>query len=156
MRGDYRITVADFRACLERQRVRGVGTGDIPISHTGWTHLARSAREDHLAAEPGIHLAEARYFARQRFVAIASDTWGLEVVGREVTGGNQFPCHQELLASMDPDRSAVRRRPPWPLGSCRPGRGLRWCCPPGGPGGNRHRPQRSPSGGGRRPLGDGR
>jgi hypothetical protein len=29
---------------------------------------------------------------------IASDTWGLEVLDPAVTGGNAFPCHQELFA----------------------------------------------------------
>ena len=28
---------------------------------------------------------------------IASDSWGLEVLDPAVTGGNAFPCHQELL-----------------------------------------------------------
>jgi hypothetical protein len=97
LRGDYRITIADLRACLERQRVRGVGAGDIPIIHTGWTHLAHTAPQDYLKEEPGIYLAEARYFAHRRVAAIASDTWGLEVTSPAVTSGNVFPCHQELL-----------------------------------------------------------
>jgi hypothetical protein len=97
LRDDYRITIADLRACLERQRVRGVGPGDIPILHTGWAHLAVEDPVRYLSQEPGIYLAEARYFAHRRVAAIASDTFGLEVLAPAVTGGNAFPCHQELL-----------------------------------------------------------
>ena len=28
---------------------------------------------------------------------VATDTWGLEVVGSPVSGFNAFPCHQELM-----------------------------------------------------------
>ena len=81
---------------LERVR-RGIGPGDVPILHTGWTHLVRDAPTRYLAQEPGIYLAEARWFADRRPAIIASDTWGLEVLSPAVTGGNAFPCHQELL-----------------------------------------------------------
>ena len=98
LRDDYRITIDDLRACLDRQRVRrGVGPGEVPIIHTGWTHLVRDLPNRYLAQEPGIFLAEARWFADRRPAIIASDTWGLEVLAPAVTGGNAFPCHQELL-----------------------------------------------------------
>ena len=45
---------------------------------------------------PGF-LAETRWFADRRPALIASDSWGLEVLDPAVTGGNAFPCHQELL-----------------------------------------------------------
>ena len=45
LRGDYRITIDDLRACLDRQRIRkGIGPGDVPLIHTGWTHLAAPIR----------------------------------------------------------------------------------------------------------------
>ena len=95
---NYRITIDDIEACLDRQRVRKpLGPGDVPILHTGWTHLARSDPGRYLAQQPGIYLAEVRYFADRRVAIAASDTWGLEVLDSTVTGGNLFPCHQELL-----------------------------------------------------------
>jgi hypothetical protein len=98
LRDDYRITIDDLEACLERQRVRRrIGPGDVPILHTGWTHLVRDDPTRYLTQEPGIFLAEARWFADRRPAIIASDTWGLEVLSPAVTGGNAFPCHQELL-----------------------------------------------------------
>ena len=98
LRDNYRITLDDLRDCLERQRVRqGIGPGEVPILHTGWTHLVDDAPARYLTQEPGIFLAECRAFADRRPALIASDTWGLEVLDPEVTGGNAFPCHQELL-----------------------------------------------------------
>ena len=96
--GTYRITIDDLRACLDRQRIRReIGPGDIPLIHTGWTHLAVDAPDRYLAGEPGIYLAEARYFADRRVALIATDAWGLETVNPDVTEGNVFPCHQELF-----------------------------------------------------------
>jgi hypothetical protein len=98
LRDDYRITLDDLRGCLERQGVRDdVGPGDVPILHTGWTHLAGDDPERYLTQEPGIFLAEARAFAARKPALIASDTWGVEVLSPDVTGGNAFPCHQELF-----------------------------------------------------------
>ena len=94
---DYRITLDDLRGCLERQRVREVGAGDVPIMHTGWTHLVRSDPGRYLTQEPGIYLEESRYFADKKVALVGSDTWGLEVLNPAVTGGNAFPCHQELI-----------------------------------------------------------
>jgi hypothetical protein len=97
LRDDYRITLDDMRGCLQRQRVAEVGTGEIPIMHTGWTHLARTDPNRYLTQEPGIYLEEARYFADKKVALVASDTWGLEVLSPDVTGGNAFPVHQELI-----------------------------------------------------------
>lgn len=94
---NYRITLDDLRACLQRQRVDEIGTGEVPIMHTGWTHLARTDPGRYLTQEPGIYLEEARYFADKRVALVASDTWGVEVLAPEVTGGNAFPVHQELI-----------------------------------------------------------
>jgi len=94
---NYRITLDDLQACLRRQRVREIGAGEVPIMHTGWNHLARSDPGRYLTQEPGIYLEEARYFADRKVALVASDTWGLEVLDPEVTGGNAFPAHQELI-----------------------------------------------------------
>jgi len=97
LRDDYHVTLTDLNACLKRQGVSQVGAGDVPILHTGWTHLARTDPTRYLTQEPGIYLAEARYFADRKVALVASDTWGLEVLSPEVTGGNAFPAHQELI-----------------------------------------------------------
>jgi hypothetical protein len=61
--GNYRITVADIEWALNRQHIwQGFGPGDVPILHTGWTHVKNDPGR-YLSQEPGIYLAEARYFA---------------------------------------------------------------------------------------------
>ncbi len=97
LRDDYRITLDDLRACLQRQNVEAPGPGDVPILHTGWTHLVRSDPSRYLTQEPGIYLEECRYFAAMKVALVASDTWAVEVLTPEVTGGNLFPCHQLLI-----------------------------------------------------------
>ena len=107
LRDHYRITLADMRDALLRQGVhREPGPGDVVLFRTGWTHLLnRDGFDDpedphnnrYLAAEPGIFLREARYLASRRVAVAGSDTWGLEVLDPEVTGGNAFPVHQTLL-----------------------------------------------------------
>ena len=97
LRDDYRITLNDLQACLRRQNVEQPGAGDVPILHTGWTHLVRSDPERYLTQEPGIYLEEARYFADRKVALVASDTWAVEVLNPVVTGGNAFPCHQLLI-----------------------------------------------------------
>ena len=97
LRDDYHVTLDDLQACLRRQRVEQPGPGDVPILHTGWTHLVRSDPGRYLTQEPGIYLAEARYFADRKVALVATDSWGLEVLSPAVTGGNAFPCHQLLI-----------------------------------------------------------
>ena len=88
----------DIENALSRQRVRKpIGPGDVPILHTGWTHLVKDDPGRYLTQEPGIYLSESRYFQDRRVALIASDTWGVEVLDPAVTGGNAFPCHQELF-----------------------------------------------------------
>lgn len=94
---DYRITVDDIEAALERQGVHGATPGDVVLFRTGWHHLVRLDPDRYLAKEPGIYLREARYLARSRPAIIGSDTWALESLNADVTQGNLFPVHQELL-----------------------------------------------------------
>ncbi len=97
LRDDYRITLDDLQACLRRQNVEQPGAGEVPILHTGWTHLVRSDPARYLTQEPGIYLEECRYFADQKVALVASDSWAVEVLSPAVTGGNAFPCHQLLI-----------------------------------------------------------
>ena len=97
LKDDYRITIADIEWALNRQHIwQGIGAGDVPILHTGWTHVKNDAVK-YLSKEPGIYLAEARYFADRKVAMVASDTWGVEVLDPALTKGNAFPCHQELI-----------------------------------------------------------
>jgi hypothetical protein len=98
LRDNYRITIDDIEHALYRQRIRRrIGPGDVPMLHTGWTHLVRDDPGRYLTQEPGIYLAESRYFADRKVAMVAGDTWGLEVLDPDVTDGFAFPCHQELF-----------------------------------------------------------
>lgn len=98
LRDNYRITIDDIENCMFRQRISpGIRAGDVPIFHTGWTHLARTDPDRYLTQEPGIYLAEARYLADRKCSLIAGDSWGLEVLDPAVTEGFAFPVHQELF-----------------------------------------------------------
>lgn len=98
LRDNYRITIDDIENCMFRQRISpGIRSGDIPIFHTGWTHLVRSDPGRYLTQEPGIYLAEARYLADRKVAMVAGDAWGLEVLDPAVTEGFAFPVHQELF-----------------------------------------------------------
>ncbi|MFT7648947.1 MAG: kynurenine formamidase [Candidatus Poriferisodalaceae bacterium] len=97
LNGDYRITIADIEKCMSRQHIsRGIGPGDVPIMDTGWTHT-QDDPSVYLTQEPGIYLAEARYFNDRRVALVAADTWGLETLNPDVTGTGAFVCHQELI-----------------------------------------------------------
>ncbi len=98
LRDNYRVTISDMEKAMRRQRVfTGLRRGDIPIIHTGWTHLVKDDPNRYLTQEPGIYLSESRWLASHRPSIIATDTWGLEVLDPAVTGGNAFPVHQELF-----------------------------------------------------------
>jgi len=96
---NYRIALDDLAACMARQGItREIGAGEIPIMHTGWTHLVKDDPGRYLSLEPGIYLAETRYFIDRKCALVASDTWGVEVLGNEANHeGTAFPCHQELI-----------------------------------------------------------
>lgn len=94
---NYRITLDDIRAAMERGRIRDITPGDVVLFRTGWNKVARQDANRYLAQEPGIYLREARWLAARRPAIIGSDSWALEVLGNSVSGPNAFPVHQELL-----------------------------------------------------------
>ncbi|MQA95423.1 MAG: cyclase family protein [Streptosporangiales bacterium] len=94
---NYRITVEDIEAALDRQGVRGPTPGDVVLFRTGWHNLVRVDPERYLANEPGIYLREARYLAKHRPAIVGGDAWALETLNEDVNQGNLFPVHQELL-----------------------------------------------------------
>ena len=94
---NYRITLDDIDAVMRKSKIWQIRPGDVVLFHTGWNHLVRDDPERYLAQEPGPYLAETRYLAANRPAIIGSDTWGLENLDPDVTGGFAFPCHQLLL-----------------------------------------------------------
>ena len=96
LRDDYRITVEDAQAAMERGGISRLGRGDVVLFRTGWNQIARSEPERYLTREPGIYLREARWLAAHRPAIIGSDSWALEVLGNPVVR-HVFPVHQYLL-----------------------------------------------------------
>ncbi len=97
----YRVTVDDITSAMKWAGSKKLEPGDVAVIRTGWGELAERHDPDlydqYLNTEPGIYVAEAKYFADHRVALVASDSWGLEVVGNPVSGPNAFPCHQVLL-----------------------------------------------------------
>lgn len=95
----YRITLEDIESAMKWSGVHHLEPGDVVVIRTGWGDLADDPEryDQFLATEPGIYIREAKYFADHRVAVVASDSWGLEVVGNPVSGPNAFPVHQVLL-----------------------------------------------------------
>ncbi|MPY94357.1 MAG: cyclase family protein [Acidimicrobiia bacterium] len=99
MLGDtYRITVEDLQATMEWEGVDGIEAGDAVVIRTGWWWLAEdpATYEHYLATEPGIYIREAKWLGDHHPAVLASDTYGLEVLGADFID-LAFPVHQELL-----------------------------------------------------------
>jgi hypothetical protein len=97
LRDNYRVTLEDIEAAMQRQGIREIGPGDVVQMRFGWTHLVTSDPNRYLASEPGIWLRECRWFAQRRVAIVGSDAWGLECIDPAVTGGNAFSGHQLLF-----------------------------------------------------------
>lgn len=96
----YRITVEDLQATMAWQGVGAIEPGDAVVIRTGWWWLAEdpSTYDQYLTTEPGIYVREAKWLGDHRPALIASDTFGLEVLGADFgAGAPVFPVHQELL-----------------------------------------------------------
>lgn len=97
LRDGYRITVADLKAAMKRQRTAPIEPGDVVIIRTGWNQLVREDPLRYLGEEPGIWHREVRWLGAHRPALVASDTWGLECLDSELIGDLLFPVHQELF-----------------------------------------------------------
>jgi kynurenine formamidase len=111
----YAITMADYRAALQKQGIKDAGQGDVVLFRTGWTslwntnHLGRPAGEkvksdEQLAkdmaeagdGEAGLHPEVCDYLGQKKIAMIGSDTWALEAfppVNPEYT----VYCHMNLI-----------------------------------------------------------
>jgi kynurenine formamidase len=78
-----------------------VGAGDVVLIRTGALSRVRmeQAWGDYagLGPQPGLSVSTAAWFAGRDVAAVATDTWGVEVLPYEVTG-TRAPLHQLLLA----------------------------------------------------------
>ncbi|MCH2171437.1 cyclase family protein [Myxococcota bacterium] len=99
LRSNYRITVEDIEACLDRQGiVEEIGPGDVVLFRTGWSNLIRDDPERYLMGwPPGPYLRELRYLAQKRPAIIGNDTWCFECLDPEITSGAGTPGHQLLF-----------------------------------------------------------
>jgi kynurenine formamidase len=114
----YAITMADYRAALQRQGVGDATQGDVVLFRTGWNslwktnHLGRPAGEkvksdEQLAkdnaefgsGEPGVSPEVCEHLAAKKIAMIASDTWGLEPYDFAKGVPESFAyCHMNLIA----------------------------------------------------------
>jgi kynurenine formamidase len=95
------IQDVDVAECAERQGVE-IGEGDIVLIRTG--HLTRRRQEefwgDYAAGPaPGLGLSACDYLLPRRVAAVASDTWGLEVVPCESLPHVKFAMHVVMLVN---------------------------------------------------------
>jgi len=96
LREDYRITVEDLKAALERAGVARIEPGDVVLIRTGWNQMLYSDPKRFTGFYPGVYLREARWLAQFRPAIVGADTWGVELLaGADVEGFAQ--CHQEFI-----------------------------------------------------------
>ena len=93
------ITPAMLDAAVSRAGV-AVGPGDVVLVRTG--ALARVREQGHWdgyagAPAPGLAVTTGAWLAERDVAAVATDTWGVEVMPYEVTG-TAAPLHQILLS----------------------------------------------------------
>jgi len=91
----------DVAACAQEQGVE-IGEGDIVLVRTG--HMARRRQEefwgDYVAGPaPGLGLSACDYLLPRHVAAVASDTWGLEVVPCESLPHVRFGMHVVMLVN---------------------------------------------------------
>jgi len=114
----YAITLADYKAALQKQGVGDATQGDVVLFRTGWNslwktnHLGRPAgqmvkKDDEIAkdaaefgsGEPGVAPEVCEYLAAKKISMIGSDTWGLEPFdfAKGVPASFAY-CHMNLVA----------------------------------------------------------
>ena len=92
------ITVADLRACMQRQNIQesDIKPGDAALFHTGWGSLWMKNNDRYNSGAPGIGLEAARWVVEKDLCLTGADTFSVEVVPNpDKTLG--FPVHGELL-----------------------------------------------------------
>jgi len=92
------ISQADLEAGLKMYNVT-LREGDMVFLHTGWVDIYEQYPAQNTlynSGEPGIGVDAAKWLAAQKGVAVAADTWAVEVIPPE-DPQILFPVHQTLL-----------------------------------------------------------
>src|SRR6516165_10513451 len=92
------ISQADLEAGLKMYNVT-LRDGDIVVLHTGWVDLFEQFPAQNAVyngGEPGIGVDAAKWLVSQKVVAVAADTWAVEVIPPE-DPQILFPVHQTLI-----------------------------------------------------------
>lgn len=97
------IQEVDLEACAAHQGVE-VGEGDFVLVRTGHMLRKRLEAEEHwgdyaAGPAPGLGLSAADYLLPRRIAAVASDTWGLEVVPCESLPETKYALHIVFLVN---------------------------------------------------------
>ena len=97
----YAISARDFDSALASQHVT-LQSGDVLLVRTGHIALCRHRGEwgDYAGGNaPGLSFHTADWVHQQRFAAVATDTWGMEVRPNEIPDSFQ-PLHQVCIPNM--------------------------------------------------------
>jgi hypothetical protein len=91
------VTVADLRACLQRQNIEesDIKPGDAALFNTGWGSLWMKDNQRFNSGAPGIGLEVARWVVEKDLCLTGADTWPVEVVPNP-DKKLAFPVHTEL------------------------------------------------------------
>ncbi len=95
LKDDYRITLEDLEAAIDRQQLPDFRPGDALLIHTGWSRMRDDPR--YAVASPGVWLRECRWLGSQRPAVVGTDAriWGS--ANPAVTRGADGAAHQELF-----------------------------------------------------------
>jgi kynurenine formamidase len=95
----YAITADDLVGCEEAHGVT-VGRGDFVLVRTGMMGQRRGSWGDYAGGDaPGMGLASIPWIAEREIAALATDTWGMEVLPNETPDVFQ-PLHLVTLVAM--------------------------------------------------------
>ncbi|MDG6917173.1 MAG: cyclase family protein [Nitrososphaerota archaeon] len=76
------ITVADCQRVLALEGI-SVNAGDTVLIYTGWERFWKTDNQRYLSSMPGIGVEAARWLAKEKVVAVGSDTQSVEVEPNE-------------------------------------------------------------------------
>ncbi|MEJ8566238.1 cyclase family protein [Elongatibacter sediminis] len=120
MQAGQEVTLADYRAALDRQGVDEPGAGDVVLIRTGWIQLWKSYLDEHGrisgsteevaaanalygSAEPGVAPELCDHLAGRGIAMLMADQGAIEPVGLAADGAQEDTgpfgyCHVNLLA----------------------------------------------------------
>lgn len=98
MEAGQEITVADLRACLQKQNMQeaDIKEGDAVFFNTGWGELWMKNNDKYNAGEPGIGMEVAKWCIDKGVCLTGGDQWATEVVPNP-DKNLAFPVHGELI-----------------------------------------------------------